>query len=92
MGNVVSSPPPVFIDFEAIEAAEAFPRFPDCHEKCVCMHDICREKAVVVFVSHVWVTHKNPDTVDGLKHKLIVEGIRRLWSDYAPRFEKCYLW
>jgi hypothetical protein len=85
-----------FISLKQFKTLGRIPRYNDVHSY---LEEITPEKhfhALVVYVSHRWISDKSgiwkPDDSDSNNYKLIIEGIEILWKNLAPWMEDCYLW
>jgi hypothetical protein len=85
-----------FISLKQFKTLGRIPRYIDVDSY---LEEITPEKhsnALVVYVSHRWITEKSgiwqPDDSNSNNYKLIIEGIEKLWKNLAPWMEDCYLW
>jgi hypothetical protein len=82
-----------------------FPRFPDDARCTVSLSNLTVEeydRSLMIFVSHCWLRgwsgaegwdgRPHPDTVDGDKYKLCVDGIGKIMKSMASGMQNCYLW
>lgn len=90
-----------FIDFEKFRAFGRIPRFPDDSSITQPLGSIDRDSSLLVFVSHCWLRgagaeelggKPHPDNADGDKYKLLVAGIDKLKTSFAPNVKNVYLW
>jgi hypothetical protein len=93
------------IKFKDLKSLKTFPRNPESRELTLPLEEMTIErynKSLVIFVSHCWLRSRegsegwdgkpHPDTVDGEKYRLCVNGIDQILCTLAPGMEDCYLW
>jgi hypothetical protein len=93
------------IPFSAFISLGRFPRFPDDSHCTMSLGKLTVEeydRSLIVFVSHCWLRgwsgaegwdgRPHPDTVDGDKYKLCVDGIGKIMTSMASGMQNCYLW
>jgi hypothetical protein len=94
-----------FIQFSTFKELGRMPRFPDDRSCTISLNELTMEeyqKSLMVFVSHCWLRgwsgaegwdgKPHPDTADGGKYKLCVDGIDEIMETMASGMENCYLW
>jgi hypothetical protein len=93
------------IPFAAFCSLDHFPRFPDDAHCTLSLSKLTVEeydRSLMVFVSHCWLRgwsgaegwdgRPHPDTADGEKYKLCVDGIDKIMKSMASGMQNCYLW
>jgi hypothetical protein len=93
------------IPFSAFCSLGRFPRFPDDAHCTMSLSKLTVEEydqSLMIFVSHCWLRgwseaegwcgRPHPDTVDGGKYKLCVDGIDKIMKSMASGMQNCYLW
>lgn len=89
------------IDFDSIKESSELPRYPENQSLCCSIEDIDRNSSFIVFISHCWLQgsagagfggNPHPDNSFGDKLRLIIAGITRVKTRFAPTLKKCYIW
>jgi hypothetical protein len=93
------------IPFPAFCSLRRFPRFPDDAHCTMSLSKLTVEeydRSLMIFVSHCWLRgwsgaegwdgRPHPDTADGGKYKLCVDGIDKIMKSMASGMQNCYLW
>jgi hypothetical protein len=95
------------IPFGKFQSHGRMPRFPDDADITISLSEITQEeynRSLFIFVSHCWLrgwsgaegwdkrTCPHPDTADGDKYKLCVDGIDKVMKTMASGMENCYIW
>jgi hypothetical protein len=93
------------IPFSAFCSLGRFPRFPDDAHCTMSLSKLTVEeydRSLMIFVSHCWLRgwsgaegwdgRPHPDTADGEKYKLCVDGINKIMKTMASAMQNCYLW
>jgi hypothetical protein len=93
------------IPFSAFCSLGRFPRFPDDAHCTMSLSKLTvdeYDRSLMIFVSHCWLRgwsgaegwngRPHPDTADGQKYKLCVDGIDKIMKTMASGMQNCYLW
>jgi hypothetical protein len=94
-----------FIPFSIFEKLGRMPRYPDDRSCTLTVNELTiddYQKSLFIFVSHCWLRgwsgaegwdgRPHPDTTDGDKYKLCVDGIDQIVKTMASGMENCFLW
>ena len=93
------------IPFHAFKALGTTPRYPENKDLTITLADMSvemHEQSLIVFISHCWLRgwdgaegwdgRPHPDSADGGKYELCVEGIEKILTTLAPGMTECYIW
>ena len=97
-------PPIRLIDFNKFVECGSFPRFPENQNITTTLDAVMdhRDSGLIIFISHCWLRgyagaegydgRPHPDSKNGDKFRLIVNGIKRIKQTLAPDMKHCYVW
>lgn len=97
-------PPIRLIDFNKFIECGSFPRYPENQNITTTLDAVMdhRDSSLVIFISHCWLRgyagaegydgRPHPDSKNGDKFRLIVDGIKKINQILAPDMKYCYVW
>jgi hypothetical protein len=97
-------PPIRLIDFNKFSECGSFPRYPENQNITTTLDTVMvhRDSSLIIFISHCWLRgyagaegydgRPHPDSKNGDKFRLIVDGITKIKQTLAPGMKHCYVW
>jgi len=97
-------PPIRLIDFNKFINCGSFPRYPENKSITTTLDAVMdhRDSSLIIFISHCWLRgypgaegydgRPHPDSKNGDKYRLIVDGIQKIKQELAPDMTHCYVW